>query len=123
MSSAAFDALKGQNFISLTTFRKSGEAVPTPVWFARDGDKLYVYTSADSGKVKRIRNNGSVEIAPCTSQGKLKGDKFPAQARLLPPSDHKYADGVLNRKYGLQKRIISLFQGRGERAYLEISLP
>ena len=74
----------GQKYISLTTFRKNGVAVATPVWFGEDGDKLYVMTRSDMGKAKRIRNNPRVRVAPCTSRGKVTGPEFEASARILP---------------------------------------
>ena len=61
--------LEGHKNINLTTFRKSGNEVPTPVWFVVLEGKLYVRTEASSGKVKRIRNNGRVEPAPSTVRG------------------------------------------------------
>ena len=70
---APFPALRGHQYALLTTFRKSGQPVPTPVWFAEDGGKVYVYTRSDSGKVKRIRAGGRVELAPCDARGTLLG--------------------------------------------------
>ncbi|XWX03215.1 PPOX class F420-dependent oxidoreductase [Aggregatilineales bacterium SYSU G02658] len=115
-----FDALNGHQYLSLTTYRKSGQPVATPVWFAREGDRLYVVTQADSGKVKRIRNNAQVEIAPCDVRGNLKGERFPATARILPESDFQHADRAITRKYGLMKRLFDLFQRRSKRTYLAI---
>ena len=77
--------LEGQNYISLVTFRKSGAAVPTPIWFGEDDDKIYVMTRSDSGKYKRIRNNPEVRVAPCSIRGKITGPEFEARARILPP--------------------------------------
>jgi hypothetical protein len=54
-----------QKYLNIETFRKNGEGVRTPVWFVQDGEVLYARTIANSGKVKRIRNNGQVKIAPC----------------------------------------------------------
>ena len=65
--------IQGQNYISLVTFRKSGAAVATPVWFGEEDGKLYVMARSDSGKCKRVRNNSSVRIAPCTMRGKVNG--------------------------------------------------
>src|SRR5258708_13420224 len=79
--------IRGQKYISLTTVRKSGEKVATPVWFGEDGDKLYVMTIGTMGKVKRIRNNPLVEVAPCTIRGKLTGAKFFAPPRIHPPKN------------------------------------
>ncbi len=74
-------AIHGQKYISLATFRKTGVAVPTPIWFAEEGDKLYFMTNSKLGKVKRIRNNAQVKIAPCTIRGKITGPEFAATAR------------------------------------------
>jgi uncharacterized protein len=76
--------IRGQKYISLTTFRKNGTAVATPVWFGEDAGKLYVMTLSAMGKTKRIRNNAQVRVAPCTIQGKVIGQEFAASARILP---------------------------------------
>ena len=76
MSQPIPPAIRGQKYISLTTFRKTGEKVATPVWFGEDGDKLYVMTRSDMGKTKRIRNNPQVTVAPCTVRGKVTGAEF-----------------------------------------------
>src|SRR5579863_7484438 len=84
--------IHGQKYIQLSTFRKNGTPVPTPVWFAEDNDKLYIKTRADSAKVKRIRNNPHVRIAPCTIRGKVTGPEFSASARILPNEDRPHAN-------------------------------
>ena len=98
------DQFTNQNFINLETTRRNGEAVQTPVWFVELGGMLYVRTGADSGKVKRIRNNGLVRVAPCDYRGKLEGDWLEAQARLVDSSTAEQVNQLFNRKYGLQKR-------------------
>jgi uncharacterized protein len=95
--------IQGQKYISLTTFRKSGVAVPTPIWFAEQDDKLYVKTRSDSGKYKRIRNNPQVRIAPCTIRGKIIGPEFAATARILPADDWPLAQTLLEKKYWLAR--------------------
>jgi PPOX class probable F420-dependent enzyme len=95
--------IHGQKYISLTTFRKSGDAVRTPIWFGEQDDQLYVMTRGDSGKYKRIRNNPSVQIAPCTLRGKITGPDFAATARILPPEDWPRARKTLQRKYWLAR--------------------
>jgi len=79
--------IHGQRYISLATFRKSGVAVHTPIWFAEDDNKLYAMTNSKSGKCKRIRNNPQVKIAPCTIRGKITGREFPAIVRILRPEE------------------------------------
>ena len=79
--------IQRQKYIRPSTYRKSGAAVLTPVWFGEQDDKLYVMTRNDSGKYKRIQNNPQVRIAPCTMRGKITGPDFAATARILPPED------------------------------------
>jgi PPOX class probable F420-dependent enzyme len=107
----------GQKYISLTTFRKSGVAVPTPVWFGEEDDKLYVMTRSDSGKYKRIRNNPQVQIAPCTVRGKITGPEFDAKARILPPEDWPRARKTIAKKYWLAR--IPFFWSK-KNVYVEI---
>ena len=91
--------IRGQKYISLTTFRKTGVGVPTPVWFGEENDKLYVMTRSDMGKFKRIRNNPQVKIAPCTIRGKVTGPEFTAIARILSQDEFAAARRTINRKY------------------------
>jgi hypothetical protein len=97
--SAIPSEIRGQKYISLTTFRKNGVGVATPVWFGEEGDKLYVMTRSDMGKTKRVRNNPRVRIAPCTIRGKVTGAEFDASARVLPKEDQARARQIINRKY------------------------
>ena len=97
------DAIRGQKYISLTTFRKTGAPIATPVWFGEEGDKLYVMTRSDMGKTKRLRNNPQVRVAPCTIRGRVTGAEFAANARLLPKEDHARARQTINRKYWLAR--------------------
>jgi PPOX class probable F420-dependent enzyme len=113
-------AIRGQKYISLTTFRKSGETVATPVWFGEDGDRLYVMTRSDMGKTKRIRNNPQVRVAPCTVRGKVTGPEYTARARILPPEEHTQARGPINRKYWMAR--LPLIWRRTD-TYLEINFP
>jgi len=95
--------IHGQKYISLTTFRKNGVAVPTPVWFGEEDGKLYVMTRSDMGKIKRIRNNPQVKVAPCTMSGKVRGPEFAATARILPLEEHGRARQAINRKYWMAR--------------------
>jgi PPOX class probable F420-dependent enzyme len=112
--------IRGQKYISLTTFRKNGIAVPTPVWFGEDDGKLYVMTRSVMGKTKRIRNNPQVRVAPCTIRGKITGQEFAASARILPLEEHPHARQTINRKYWLA-RITSVFS-RAD-VFLELTFP
>jgi PPOX class probable F420-dependent enzyme len=98
-----------QKYLNIETFRKNGEGVRTPVWFVQDGEVLYARTMANSGKVKRIRNNGQVKIAPCKMDGALLGDWQPASAREVDDSEiDRKVDQLLDKKYGLLKKIFYL---------------
>lgn len=109
-------ALTKEQYINLTTFRKSGVGVPTPVWFATEGDTLYVYTGAGAGKVKRIRANGRVTFAASNNNGKkLKGPIHEGTARVLPESDGPRVDALLSKKYGVQKRLIGVIEAVARR--------
>jgi hypothetical protein len=120
----AFSNLHHANFMLLTTFRKTGVGVPTPVWFAQQGDKLYVFTDAQSGKVKRIRHTPRVTVAPCNLRGDLAGDTVEGTARVLDASEFAHANAVMNQKYGFQKRIfdvIGKLRRHRARVFLEVS--
>ena|SRR5579863_6824101 len=95
--------IHGHNYISLTTFRKNGAAVPTPVWFGEDDGRLFVMTRSDSGKYKRLRNNPQVRIAACTMRGKVTGPEFAATARVLPPEDWPRARKTIHQKYWMAR--------------------
>jgi hypothetical protein len=117
-----FGALHRRQYANLFTYRKSGEAVKTPVWFAEYEGKLYVMTTGDSGKVKRIRNNGRVQIGPSDMRGTPLGPTAEARARLLGPGEEKVAKEALDRKYGLIKLFFDFFGTLSgmERAWIEI---
>jgi PPOX class probable F420-dependent enzyme len=93
------EQIAGQKYVSLKTFRKSGAAVATPVWFGEDDGRLYVMTRGDMGKTKRIRNNPQVRVAACTIRGTVTGTEFAATARILPAEDQARARQAINRKY------------------------
>jgi PPOX class probable F420-dependent enzyme len=96
-------------YIALRTFRKSGVAVDTPVWAVATGGKLFVWTALSSGKSKRIRNNGLVEVAVCDMRGQVKGPWVPAQARLASsPEEVAAGESLIARKYGWQFRLSRL---------------
>ena len=90
--------------MSLTTFRKSGVGVTTPVWFVDTGDRLVFTTDPQAGKIKRIRRNGRVTVAPCKFNGTLLGPVAEGQARLLTGPEFGAAKQAFRAKYGLQFR-------------------
>lgn len=92
-------------YLNLETFRKTGVGVRTPVWFAEESGSpvFYIYSEADAGKVKRIRNNPKVRIAPCTLRGQLRGAWVEAHARICAGDEAAQGQELLRRKYGLLK--------------------
>jgi len=107
--SSNLDQFEGQKYLSLQTVRKNGTPVDTPVWFAQDGERFYVYSLANAGKVKRIRNNPRVKVIPCDIRGNTNGEWVEANARIVDKAEAERAHNLLNQKYGLMKRIGGLF--------------
>lgn len=126
-----FAAFFDQKYLSLETFKKSGDAVRTPVWFAADperelsgnADRLYVYTIGNTGKVKRIRNNGRVRIAPCTMKGKVTGEWTEARAEIISGEEAERGMKLLSRKYLPWKQLLGIFAwfSRRERVVMAIT--
>lgn len=105
---STIDRLAASTYLSLTTFRRVGTPVATPVWLAQQGDHLYVITDAGSGKVKRLRHTSRVLLAPCDARGRLTGPQVDGTARLLDTDGTATARGLINDRYGLMARGISL---------------
>ncbi|WP_326947388.1 MULTISPECIES: PPOX class F420-dependent oxidoreductase [unclassified Amycolatopsis] len=104
------DRLAAERYVVLTTFRKDGRAVPTPIWVAGDGGELVFNSVRDVGKVKRIRNSGRVEVQACDLRGKkTHGAVASGQARLLDLEETKRAQQVIGRKYGVVGRVSMFF--------------
>ena len=102
MPESAFAPLAGGKYISLETFKKNGDGVKTPVWFVLHGGALYVYTEADSWKVKRIRNSRRVRVAACDIRGRVKGPWLDATASFVEGEERRTADKLLDKKYFLK---------------------
>jgi len=113
--------------VSLATFRRNGAEVATPVWFAALGARLYVVTSGDSGKVKRLRSSPRARVAPSNARGRVQGAWQSATARLVTdPQMIDRARAALRGKYGLQMwlaELLSRATGRIQRrAWIELEL-
>ena len=123
--SDALTQFANAKYLSLETFRKSGAGVRTPVWFAQIPGRaiFYVYSEAGAGKVKRVRNNPKVRVAPCTFRGKVTGEWVEARARFCDAEEYARGQQLLRRKYWL--KMIGDFFGRllgHENAVLAIEL-
>jgi uncharacterized protein len=123
MSSVSpFPTLEGAQFMLLTTYRRSGVPVHTTVWFAESDGKLYITTMEDSGKAKRIRNNGRAALAPSDARGSVSGPEQKGRARVLTEDEYLIAIEALEGKYGDQFRQALSRPIPRARTYLEISL-
>jgi uncharacterized protein len=93
-------------YLSLTSYKRDGTGVATPVWFVIDDRRLLVMTDPESFKVKRIRRNPDVTIAPCTVTGRLRGAALPARAELLPQSERPHLDELMAGKHSWLARVL-----------------
>jgi uncharacterized protein len=100
---ASLSRFEGEKVISLETYRNNGQPVRTPVWFLKEDGVLYVHTDNSTGKVKRIRRNPKVRLAPSHFRGKPKADYVDARAELEtnPGAVEKYRSQIY-KKYGFQ---------------------
>jgi PPOX class probable F420-dependent enzyme len=121
------------SYLSLTSYKRDGSPVATPVWFVEDGGRYYVNTAERSGKVKRIRRNPVVTIAKCNAGGVLKGEPVDARAAFVPETGRAQVDELMHHKYRIARfvvlpayRLVMRLRGRGDsvtgpEAYLEIT--
>ena len=100
-----FEAFHGK-YLSVTSFRRDGTGVATPVWFVVDDGRLLIETDAESYKVKRIRRDPSVEVAICTGRGKLRGDPVRGRAEVLPDTATDRVTELIATKYRLDMLFI-----------------
>ena len=104
--------LAGARYISLTTFRRDGTPVSTPVWVVSDdGARLLVWTGAKTWKVRRILRDPRVLVARATMRGSERGERISARARVISDPE---VDELLRQKYGWQKRLLDRLNGRSD---------
>jgi len=119
--------LEDARYFNLATFRRSGAAVETPVWFAPSGDAFYVFSAGDAGKVKRLKNGNRARVAPCDGRGRVLGDWQTATARIVTDrAEIDRAYRALRGRYGLLMSLTDFFAkltGRyGRRALIAVEL-
>lgn len=110
------DELAQSRYLSLTTFRRNGSAIATPVWFAAAGAAWFVFTAAESGKVKRLRHTSSVRMAACDMRGKVLGPAFETEASLT--MDNREIEAgytALKQRYGWQLAVTNVLSWLGRR--------
>ena len=99
------DSLGAAQYVRVTTYRRDGRGVPTPVWVVRDGDALAVWTATSAGKVKRVRRDGTVLVGPCDVRGRLTGPEVSGHASIVDAAGTERVRTLLGRKYGLLGRL------------------
>lgn len=105
MTSGRLAQFGGEKYLNLESYRKNGTSVQTPLWFAQEGDVLYVYSLASTGKVKRIRRNARVRVVPCTFRGRPTRTWMEATARIENAEGAARGHQLLRQKYGWQKAL------------------
>ena len=116
-----FGHLEGHRYCLVVTYKRSGEAVPTPVWFGVDDDgRLYFRSFANVAKLRRIENDPHVLVAPCTMRGKPLGPSAPGTARILGAHDD-HAEATIQSNYGLFRRAYESTAGAPEGRYVEVT--
>ena len=123
-------ALGAEKFVSLTTFKKDGAAVATPMWIGRDGDHVFFWTPADSWKAKRAKNNPDVIMAPCGRRGNVRAGAVQVHGEaevVADPATVERLAGVIRRKYGVEFHIVTfierlLARGQKPRLILRVAL-
>jgi PPOX class probable F420-dependent enzyme len=122
----SLDTVGQASYALVTSYRKDGRAVPTPVWVVRDGDTLALWTVTDSGKVKRIRRDPTVLIGPCDVRGRPTGDQVPGRAEILDDAGTERVRALLRHKYGVMGRVTLFFsrlrRGRDGTIGIRVSL-
>ena len=111
MTTLSFSALKTHRYISFTTYNKNGKKVALPVWFVVEDAAIYVWTSKQSFKVKRLLNNPNCEIAPCNASGKkILGPSIKGTATFLEGAEMERYARLIQKRYGWQHAVIRLFR-------------
>ena len=103
------DELAHEEFVSITTFKRDGTPVSTPVWVVGEDGNLLVISEADTWKVKRIRRDGHVRVAPCSARGAVRGE--PVDGTAVIETDTGPVEQLLARKYGWKYRAYMRFSG------------
>ncbi len=120
---ASLTPFEKQQYLNLETFRKTGEGVKTPVWFAQDGDILRIWTEASTGKAKRIRREGKVRIVPSTSSGQPTGEWVEARAVVhATPEEISRTEQLFKKKYGFMFNFLAFLGKFRKRQYIAIQV-
>jgi PPOX class probable F420-dependent enzyme len=113
---ADLEALFPGRYLSVTSYKRDGTGVATPLWFVSDGGRLFALTDRHSAKVRRMRRDPRILVAPCGASGKLRGEPLPARAEVLTATpDLERVQKLLIARYRISYRIVMLFYRLGRR--------
>jgi PPOX class probable F420-dependent enzyme len=120
---ASYTTLDGNSYIALTTYRKNGTPVMTPVWFVQRDEKLFVWTAGDSGKAKRLKNNPHVQLVPSNHSGKPLGAVQCGLAHFAEQCEYSTLEKAFKAKYGWLVNFFALIWKiqRHPHTYVEIT--
>lgn len=114
--SAADSAFCSGRYLSVTSFKRDGTGVATPVWFVSDGTRLFAFTDLRSAKVRRIRRNPKVLVASCRVDGKLRSEAVPARVEVLTnAAELEHVQKLLLARYKISYRVVMLLYRLGRR--------
>jgi PPOX class probable F420-dependent enzyme len=113
--------LQGQKYCVLVTYKKSGEPIPSPLWFGTGSGRIYFQTGASTAKVKRIERNPQVRVAAATSRGRPRSAPLVGTARVLPVDEAAEAERCLQANYGLGRRLYSRLGRQLASVYVEVT--
>lgn len=117
-----FDHLKGHKYALLVTYKRSGEPLPTPIWFGLDDQgRAYIRTSAEAVKLRRIANDPRARLAPCTMRGKPLGPFAEGTARAVGPDEEDHAEHALEMNYGMVRKVYERTGGNIDARYIEVT--
>jgi PPOX class probable F420-dependent enzyme len=121
-TASGFGHLAGHKYALLVTYRRSGEGVPTPVWFGVDSEgRLYCRTGKLAAKAKRIRTDPRVRVAPCTVRGVPRGPYADGTARLVDAAEEEHAERAIQSNYGLGRKVYESSAGSMDAFYIEVT--
>lgn len=119
-------SLDNASYLNLSTQKRDGSFVNTPVWFAKKGGELYIFSEGNAGKVKRIRNFSHVKVCPCTVTGKLTGQWQNAHAEILDKEQSLIAYKIIKKRYSWQMHLLDIgskIAGKfNKRAFIKVTL-
>lgn len=120
---SALKQFEKQQYLVIESFRKNGQGVKTPVWFVQEGEAFHVWTETTSGKAKRIRREGKINVAPSTSSGQPVGEWVNATAVAdASPAALEHVTGLMIKKYGLAYRAFAVLGKLRKSQYTTIKI-